>query len=468
MNILTESKKYQLESYIKCIKDAYNAAGIAVSVIDRDYNVLYEEYFGYRDVEKRLPVDGDTVFGIASITKSFTCLALMQLEEKGYVNTDEPVVFYIPEFKNQGQDVIKIQHFMTHSAGYYPLSRIRISEVAKETGEDKNKCDYAYNVKIAEAGAGKILERLNSQKEYIGRPGEYFSYCNDGYGILAEIIRRYGLEKTYAEYVNKHILKPLGMTRSTLEFNKLKTDDNVSLLYYNKNGKLTCEKDCYNYHFALLGGGGMKSTINDMKKYVAMYLNKGKSFDGQIILDKYRINEMCKPRIKFRPRTFYGYGLYTETVDNISTVRHYGSLPGVSSVMIWSEELEIGAVVLCNTSDVPVENIGKAVIRAFNQKGTEVNIDDYNDLKPDKNMINNIIGRYHADEGPDIVIYKNNDKLKISIEKEKYTLHMVEKHLGIIYKPYQYEPVMLLEDEKNKIFAVRYNDRIIPKIQGEN
>lgn len=464
MERLPESICCQLESYVSCIKESYNAAGIAVSVVDKDCNTLYENFWGYRDIENKLPINEDTIFGIASLTKSFTCLSMMQLEKKGVLSVDEPVEKYLPEFKYNGNDAIKIQHFMSHCAGYYPLSRIRIADVAKKLHADENQCDYAYNVTIAEEGAKTVIVRMNSQEKYVGKPGELSSYCNDGYGVLAELIRRYGKENTYAEYVEKHILKPLGMMRSTFEFNKMKTDKNVSELYCNENGELKSVNDVYNNHFVLLGGGGLKSTIGDMKKYIAMYLNKGKGINGTRIIDTYRVKEMCKPRILFRPQTYYGYGLYTEMLDNIATVRHYGTNPGVSSTMIWSDDLGIGAVVLCNTTGVPVENIGKAIMRAFNKKSPEVSIDYYEDIKPDEDMISDLIGRYEAQEGQPISIYRENNMLKVYIGDKSYDLHIVQKHLGIIYKPYQFNTIMILENEDGKIFAIKYNDRIIPKI----
>lgn len=462
MKNISESRRHELESYIKCIMDAYKAVGLAVSVIDDNCDILYEKYFGCRDMATGKEIDENTIFGIASLTKSFTCLSVMQLEQKGLLDTEEPVVLYLPEYQNAGQDVVKIKHFMSHCAGYYPLPRIKISDVAKTVGADEAVCDYAYDKRIFKKGEELVIERLNTRKKLLGKPGEYSSYCNDGYGVLAALIGRYGLENSYVEYVKKHIFQPLGMNRSTFEFNILKTDGNVSKLYEVQNGMPSEVDDIYNYHFVLPGGGGIKSTIKDMRKYVCMYLNNGKNADGEEILDSFHVKEMCKPRILFRPQIYYGYGLYTEMLDNIETVRHYGSLPGVSSTMIWSYELGIGAIVLCNTTSVPVENIARAIIRAFNGYSPECGISEYRDM-PEAVKDEEIVGRYVAGEGPIIEIYMR-DKLMINIGGEDYPLHIVQNNLGVIYEPFMSVPIMLIRDDGGKIFAVKYIDRIIPKI----
>ena len=95
-------------------------------------------------------------------------------------------------------------------------------------------------------------------------------------------------------------------------------------------------KDYYDNAFVLGGAGSMKSTISDMKKILYMYLNHGKTPDGGRILSMEGIRSMCRPRMEYRPESWYCYGLATKKIDDVTVVEHGGSLTGVSSNMSWS------------------------------------------------------------------------------------------------------------------------------------
>src|SRR5690625_2770337 len=89
-------------------------------VVAKDGKPIFEKYYGYRDVEKKLPVNGETVFGIASITKSFTTLAVMQLADKGKLSIFDPVIKWLPEFTlvdDTLTPLVTIHHLMTHTTG---------------------------------------------------------------------------------------------------------------------------------------------------------------------------------------------------------------------------------------------------------------------------------------------------------------------------------------------------------------
>lgn len=87
------------EAYVKKVMYTYDASGIAVAIVDREQPVR-ELFFGFRDQEQKRLIDQDTIFGLASVTKSFTCLAVLQLAQQGKVDLDAPVSRYIPAFQN--------------------------------------------------------------------------------------------------------------------------------------------------------------------------------------------------------------------------------------------------------------------------------------------------------------------------------------------------------------------------------
>ncbi len=92
--------------------------------VSKDGKRLYDQSFGYRDTEEQYSVNADTIFGIASMTKSFTCVAIMQLQEEGKLHVHDPVITYLPSFKTphaENTKEITIHHLMTHTAGLPPL-----------------------------------------------------------------------------------------------------------------------------------------------------------------------------------------------------------------------------------------------------------------------------------------------------------------------------------------------------------
>ena len=100
-------KKKEFEQYIEKIMEIYGAVGLGVTIVSPQ-KTMYRKFFGWRDEEKCLPVDENTLFGLASITKSFTCLAIMQLHEKRKININDPVSQYIPEYHNNNQKTIRV------------------------------------------------------------------------------------------------------------------------------------------------------------------------------------------------------------------------------------------------------------------------------------------------------------------------------------------------------------------------
>lgn len=463
MNRMKPQYQAAFESYVKEVMNVYEAPGVAVSIIDKN-STLYERCFGYRDLEKQLPLNADTIFGLASITKSFTCLAIMQLAEEGKLDLDDPVSMYIPEFQNSNQDTIKIHHLMSHAAGYFPLMRITADNVAKELGIFETiDGDLAYSEKLASEGIKLVAQRLDQQTKLIGKPGEYLSYSNDCYGLLADIIRRVGDADSYAEYVNRHILKPLDMSRSSCEFVSVREDANTNTLYIHRGGKLTATDNFYDNAFVLMGGGAMKSTLNDMKKYLSMYINRGIGGESERIIDDYSIREMAKPRQYYKHLQYYGYGLSSMQIGEVLTVGHGGSLTGVSTYFLWSPELELGVVVLCNTSGVPASAIGEAAMKwCIGLDPTEPTL-RWQETPWDADTIEAACGRYVSGEGSVVTIAKKEAGISVDISGEEFPVTMVLPTLALLQTKLTQSELKLYKDESGYVWGVGFGGRIIPR-----
>lgn len=465
MNRLTPEKISRLEDMIVRIMEEEGACGIAAGIVDASGKIQYEKYFGWRDKEKELPIDRDTVFGMASVTKSFTALSIMQMQMEGILSVDDPVRDYIPEFTNKNQkELVRIWHLLCHSGGYFPLPRIVVDETAREMGiQDSLEEELIDREDFADEGILRVAGRLDNQTRFTGRPGQRLSYCNDGFGLLSDIVRRHSDSPSFGAYLDKHILKPLGMSRSNISFIRNSLDDNAAVLYTKENGVLKGDRDYQNDAFVLHGGGGMKSTLGDMLKYAAMYLNQGAGADGKRIIDRYSIEEMGKPRQFMKPGVYYGYGLETKQMGDRTVVEHGGSLPGVSSNFSFCPQEEAGVVILCNTMDIPVAAIADAAMRAYCGLEPEEERPAFKARTWSREEIKEMAGDYVSGEGDSFCLKEENGKLSLEVNGKAQELLPLYPWQAVVRKKYSDVYLTAVRDEEGHVFAARYGSRIFPK-----
>lgn len=469
VNRMNRADQLLFEELVERIKEQSGAVGLAVAIVDDTGNTKYEHFFGVRDEKAKLPLDEDTIFGLASVTKSFVALSIMQLYEKGVIDLDAPVSHYIPEFTNKNQETVKVRHFLCHAGGFFPVRRTVIREVAEAIGLSADtETELAFSEELALAGTKAVAEQLDAQTAehgLIGRPGEYMSYCNDGFGLLSEIVRRYGGESSFAGYVNTHILAPLGMKRSSCEFIRPLKDSNTATLYKKKNGAITDGWDFYDNAFALAGAGSMKSTLSDMKRYAAMYLNYGKAPGGSRLLSMNGVRAMIRPRMEYRPESFYCYGLATKRLDDITIVEHGGSLTGVSSNLSWSYDEGVGVIVLCNTSDVPVSVIADAAMRMYRGRMPLEDRDIYRESPWSEEKKNAACGVYGSGEGDELELYRKDGGMAARMGKKEVPFLTVHQNLGLIRNRNKDAYVRLFPGEDGSIFAIGFGGRMLPRIR---
>lgn len=475
MNRVNKANQYLFEELVKQIKRQYQAAGIAVAVVDDEGKTVYEKFFGYLDVERKLPMNEDTIFGMASVTKSFVALSVMQLCERGLMDLDDPIRNYIPEFTNKNQKTVRVRHLLNHSAGFYPTARIQIKETASEYGfKEEEVGDLAFVTELADIGVKLVAEQLDTQIPGVGlsgAPGEYMSYCNDGFGLLGEIVRRVSKESSLSAYVKKHILDPLGMERSGCEYLRPRLDENSSVLYEVQNGSLVGSRDFYNSGFVLSGAGAMRSTLSDMKKLASMYLNGGKVISGERtgerILSWEGIRTMCRPSIEYRPESWYCMGLSTKKLDDLTIVEHGGSQLGVSSNLSWSYDAGAAVVVLCNTSDVPVSVIADAAMRMYNGRNPVDTREMYQENPWTDKTVKAAVGSYATNEGQVensvVTICEEQGSVSLYADGVKQPFIMVNETVGLIRGFMKDGYVKLFKDANGDVFAIGYGGRMLRK-----
>ena len=459
------------ECLVENVIKAYKGVGLAVAIIDAK-QTHYQKFWGFRDLEAELPVDASTVFGLASITKSFTCLAIMQLQEAGKLKVSDPVTAYIPEFSYPGTGVLTVENLMAHNGGYEPQPALRWSimqhtemdDVSETEKRQIAKWDQIFPVKRMDSFADMIAHLSDAQQQLLGSPGEVFSYSNDTYGVLGEIIKRVSGAASYEEYMEENILKPLGMERSLFAAEDLVDMENVTKLYVIKKDNPQ-EFPHWQAAPAFTPCGFLKSTLDDMKKYLSMYIQKGNTSEKRL-LSTAGIADMLRPRQPSLHQRYYGYGLSIQSVDDIHIIEHGGSLSGVSTHIAWSPEIGKGVVVLCNTSGVPVAKIATAALMWCNEQPVDRERISFRKMNWSKEMCEALVGDYLAGEGSTYQISLDEiGKPQIRFNEEE-TWHQIEPvlpELGLVKIKMNETELRPLFNDQGYIWAMMYGNRTVPR-----
>ncbi len=454
---LSSNLSASFESYIETVMQTYDAVGIAVAVVDRE-GPVWERFFGYRDQALKLPIDRDTIFGLASVTKSFTCLAVLQLAQQGKIDLDAPVSRYIPAFQNAHREKpVLVRHLMSHTGSFWPVQRKTVEPLARKMGLWNHDIDLAYSVPFSQASVQEVCADLDAQETPLGNPGEYLSYSNDSFGLLSDIIRTQGGEDTYADYMKKHVLRPLDMSRSGCGFLPPAADSNAAVLYEERDGRLLATRDYHDNAFVMMGGGAMKSTVRDMEKYLQLYLRQGAP-----LLSPDSFRRMTASYASYRPKTGYGYGLSAGALAGHPVFGHGGSLTGVSSAISFCPDAGYGVVVLCNTTGVPATSIAEAAMLWC--LGREPRPEEPAPCAPwPLPLQQKACGRYVSAEDSTIEISMNDGKMEVFSSGKSRPYRFSEPGVLFLQSKMTWSDLTLFSNPQKEIFAARYGGRMLKK-----
>ena len=326
--------------------------GLSIAIVDHD-DVVYVKGFGARNIEHNLSATPDTLFGIASVTKSFTCLALMQLVQEQKLSLDDPVAKYVPFTLGTKDQPITIHHLMTHSSGIPNLGTLEL--IIRRHSFKKE-----FYVPISHED--DVLRFINgAYKEIIFPPGKTFFYSNDSYTLLGYIIQKVS-GMSFEEYIKQNILLPLRMDRSTLQQKSFESDINTATAY--EIGKENELKPAENLLGTLAAGPmGLFRSARELTNYLRMYFYEG-SFEDRQILQGSLLKNMLTPYIE-RPPTFWGakYYAYGWSIQKDflgqELIDHTGQTGVSQSYLGFLPNLKLGIALTSNGNDTPSSMIGQ-------------------------------------------------------------------------------------------------------------
>ena len=325
--------------------------GISIALVD-DQDVIWQQGFGYADLENKIMATPDTVYRAGSIAKVFTAAAAMQLAEQGKLDIDKPLAAALPEFSIRTRfpnaDPVTPRNIMCHHSGL--------------------PSNFLQGLFVRDPDPFESVV-ANIHDEYQAFPPNYvFSYSNLGMALLGAAIQKVSGEP-FDSYMNHRFFQPLGMTQSSFVPRPIAKA-------YDRN------KEIEVFSLRDMPAANLLSTVVDLSQFLKMQFGDGMT-DGHQVLSPASAREMVRIQNKNFPMTFgqyVGLGWMMSGIDvpgGGTVASHGGSLPDSHSMMAILPEHKLGVVVLSNSSSshVAVSKIATEALRLMLEAKTGIRQD---------------------------------------------------------------------------------------------
>ncbi|PKW20416.1 serine hydrolase domain-containing protein [Flavobacterium lindanitolerans] len=314
-----------------------------VFLVAKNGKTIYHKAVGKANLELDVDMTADQIFQIGSITKQFTAVGILMLEEQGKINTGSSISKYIPDYPSG--DNIKIYHLLTHTSGIKDFTKMKsIQQIAQKDLSPKELIDFFKNEPV----------------EFL--PGTKFEYNNSGYAILGYIIELVTGE-TYRDFIRKNIFEKIGMVNSRY------ADDSAIIKKraygYQKKGEAYVNKGRISFAIPY-SSGSLMSTSEDMLKWQ-------NALNHNLLLNEKTSEKAFTKKTLDNGETIgYGFGWHLSRLNGIATREHGGSVFGFKSMGVYIPDEDIYVIGFsncdCNSPTQLVRDIASEAWKTFKSK----------------------------------------------------------------------------------------------------
>ena len=298
--------------------------GISLAVCTRK-DTLYNKGFGYTDSLKRTQVENDDLFLLASVSKLVGATVVMKLVDEGKLSLDNTLFELLPDFPNQDQARdITLRHLLSHTSGLLDYA-MEIDDRYLQTGIDPTRDDF-YS--------------FFARQELFFEPGEFYSYSNSGFLLMAMIIERL-TGNSFQQEIDRVINQPTGLSIRLIA--ECIHDPKLSGYFELLDSTLVNRP----HWLWIKGDGGLTSSAIDLARFPFYWS------DGTLISNN-SFEEMIAPVVLNNGvTTGYGTGVRTGTFEGEKVIGHTGGDKSTFAMMMYLPERDISIVVMVNTDNTP-------------------------------------------------------------------------------------------------------------------
>ncbi len=371
-------------------------ASVALS---RDGELVYASGFGSRDLETNEPATADTLYGVASVSKSFAALGILLLEERGALSVTDAVSSYLPAFTlGDGEQPITIHELLTHSSG---IPSLKTSEVllSRLTGIEEFTVPLGDREDFYRHVNGADTELTDE---------EFVMYNNSGYILLGMLIEEV-TGRPFASVIESEVLSPLGMERST--FAPDNTDEDMMTPYILRDGGP--EATPFPHRELSYAAGGLLAPVTELTNYLVMNQNGG-TFDGAELIPSERLATAHDGHVP-RAGNEYGYGWERVQVGDRTMIGHGGSLGVSSSYIGFTPDGEYTIAIGANTTPATTPpTVAEGILAILDGKEPETVVPYYRR----KAIFEELTGEYESYRGI----------TQATVEQQGSVLQLTTKH----------------------------------------
>jgi CubicO group peptidase (beta-lactamase class C family) len=315
-------------------------------LVEANGKVTYEGSFGFANLQFRVPDTNQTKYKIASVTKAFTSVLILQAVEEGRIDLDRSIGTYIPSYAGPARDKVTIHELLNHTSGIQNFDQVESAEEAIRSGIPNYQAPYTTDQLLAKFCSGPLVHE----------PGTVFDYNNGDYIILGKILERV-YDRTYEQLLKEKLLDPIGLTNTGMLRQSMIIEGLADTYFFRADlGRLVDDLPVYpeNWYAA----GAMYSTARDVAAFADAL------FGGRLLRPE-TLARMITPGLDG-----YGYGVwsYETQVDGKAyrVVKRPGQIMGAQAELYHFTDPDVTVVILSNvgTTDLDefVAEIGKRVI----------------------------------------------------------------------------------------------------------
>lgn len=414
-----------------------NEPGISV-LVAKEGKAIYKKAMGISNLELGTLMKTDNVFQIGSITKQFTAISILILEEQGKLRVKDVITKYIPNYPTKG-NIITIQHLLNHTSGIKNSTPIGKQGAISKTDMSSTEL---------------ISYFKNEPLDFI--PGTRFKYSNAGYILLGRIIEITS-GKSYADFIEQHIFNKIKMTSSSYGKNKEIIKNRAS--GYQKTQNIFLNADYMSMTLAY-AAGGILSTVEDLLKWQ-------NALNSNTIIKRSSLEKALKAtKLNNGEVIPYGYGFRLVNLKGSPVIAHSGSTKGFTSIAMYLPKEKIFITALSNCNCKNVSEVSKKIALLFADKSvsnTKLSLKNSSVLKRELatvsiEILKQFTGTYEVKSNLNITIgLDDNDSLFLIAPNQTKKIKLFAKNDSQFYVKVSNTEITFNRDSENEVTSLIIN-----------